>query len=110
MLPSEELEEKIRKARIIAQLKQSEGWKIIADKLVAEIENQRNLCTQMGVDQARTEAARYRIHAMRWMLDAVNLDSPEQVAKWEKGLAFQRQQEKMRVEQGLSPDPKDLPR
>lgn len=110
MTTSQELEDKIRKARLLADLQHHAGWKIIAEKLDLEIRNQITLLQEIGLPADRTEGARFRIQAMRWLLDATNLNNADQVDKWERQLAFQQKQEKMRTERGLPADLKELQR
>lgn len=109
MLKSDEIQEKKRLATILADLVTHAGWKIISDKLNAEISNQVGLIQQPGLAHDVTEGIRYRIAAMRWLLKSTALATPEQYAKWDRELAFQLKQEQNRIENGLSPDLKELP-
>lgn len=105
---SAEIEELKRKAMVLADLATHPGWKIISDKLNAEIANQLSLLQQQGLAHDITEGIRFRITAMRWLLRSTTLATDEQFAKWDRALAFQRQQEQNRQEIGLPANLKDL--
>jgi len=108
MLKSEQVRQKIAQSKLLRSLEDHAGWQILVEKLrIQEQQDCEALCS-LGLDADKTEHLRYRINMCRWMLRSTQLDTPEQIAKWDQDLAFQQRMEKMRVDRGLPANLKDL--
>tara|TARA_R100001510_G_scaffold48664_1_gene46559 strand:- start:892 stop:1236 length:345 start_codon:yes stop_codon:yes gene_type:complete len=108
VLKSEETRLKIQQAGQLAAMQQTAGWKIIEERLRAQVQSCKDRLCQRGLEHQQSEELRYQIYVMQWLLRSVRLTEPEQLAKWEGELAFHAKQEKMREQAGLSPDLREL--
>tara|TARA_R110002126_G_scaffold291760_1_gene457035 strand:- start:24994 stop:25317 length:324 start_codon:yes stop_codon:yes gene_type:complete len=100
---AEELERKMKLSVTLATLEDHPGWQMIAELLDAQIANNQEALCQPGLPSLETEALRNDVRVMRWCRSASQQASPENYAEWERALAFQRKQEKMRSDGGLPP-------
>jgi len=104
MSTAAEIEERIRRSKMLATLEDHPGWQLIVTLLDAQIANNREALCQIGVNQTATEALRNDIRVMRWCRAGSLQATPELYAQWAKDLAFQRKKEKMREDLGFLQD------
>ena len=108
MLKSDETRLKIEQAGQLSAMKETAGWRIIEERLRAQVQSCKDRLCQRGLEHTQSEELRYQIYVMQWLLRSVQLTAPDQVSKWEGELAFHVKQEKMRQQAGLSPDLQEL--